>query len=150
MGEPSLGGPSLNEPSLGEASVNEATGHASSPLKTRQKEVGFQVLAGAAHQLHPSLQAGASGGILGVANFAPTACYEIYAAWKEGDQQLAALKQDRITAASKRIVGDFGVAGTKYAMDLNGYFGGSVRLPLLPLTADLKAEVERLTGDLRN
>jgi 4-hydroxy-2-oxoglutarate aldolase len=135
---------------LGEPSLSEPSGHAAAGLKTRQKEVGFQVLAGAAHQLHPSLQAGASGGILGVANFAPTACYEIYAAWKEGDQQLAALKQDRITAASKRIVGDFGVAGTKYAMDLNGYYGGSVRLPLLPLTADLKAEVERLTGDLRN
>jgi hypothetical protein len=35
-------------------------------------------------------------------------------------------------------------------MDLNGYFGGSVRLPLLPLTADLKTEVESLMTDIRN
>jgi hypothetical protein len=35
-------------------------------------------------------------------------------------------------------------------MDLNGYFGGPVRLPLLPLTADLKAEVEQLMADIRN
>jgi 4-hydroxy-2-oxoglutarate aldolase len=118
--------------------------------KTRQKEVGFQVLVGAAHLLTPSLEGGAGGAILGVANFAPTACYEIYAAWKEGDGGLAALKQEKIIAASKRVVGELGVAGTKYAMDLNGYYGGSVRLPLLPLTAPLKAEVERLTHDIRH
>jgi dihydrodipicolinate synthase/N-acetylneuraminate lyase len=35
-------------------------------------------------------------------------------------------------------------------MDLNGYFGGAVRLPLLPLTAELKQEVERLLADIRN
>ena len=44
----------------------------------------------------------------------------------------------------------FGVAGIKYAMDLNGYYGGSPRLPLLPLTADLKKEVEDLMSDIRN
>ena len=119
-------------------------------LKTRQKEVGFQVLVGAAQVLKPSLEAGAAGAILGMANFAPTACYEIYAAWKEGDTELAALKQEKIVAASKTVVGDFGVAGTKYAMDLNGYYGGPVRLPLLPLTADLKTEVERLIADIRS
>src|SRR6266849_9690389 len=54
-------------------------------LKTRQKEVGFQVLVGAAQKLEQSLQAGAVGAILAFADAAPTACYEIYAAWKEGD-----------------------------------------------------------------
>src|SRR6516225_301136 len=62
-------------------------------LKTRQKEVGFQVLVGAAHKLHPSLEAGAVGAILAFADCAPTACYEIYAAWKEGDHDLACQKQ---------------------------------------------------------
>ena len=40
-------------------------------LKTRQKEVGFQVLVGAAHKLHPSLDAGAVGAILAFADCAP-------------------------------------------------------------------------------
>ena len=65
-------------------------------LKTRQKEVGFQVLVGAAQKLHPSLDAGAVGAILAFASTAPTACYEIYTAWKEGDTELARLKQQRI------------------------------------------------------
>jgi 4-hydroxy-2-oxoglutarate aldolase len=119
-------------------------------LKTRQKEVGFQVLVGAANKLEPSLQAGAVGAILAFADPAPTACYEIYAAWKEGDFELARLKQERIAKAAERIVGGLSIPGAKYAMDLNGYFGGPVRLPLLPLTADLKAEVEQLMADIRN
>src|SRR5579885_1391533 len=44
-------------------------------MKTRQKEVGFQVLVGAAHKLAPSLDAGAVGAILAFAGPAPTACY---------------------------------------------------------------------------
>jgi 4-hydroxy-2-oxoglutarate aldolase len=121
-----------------------------SGLKTRQKEVGFQVLVGAAQTLEPSLQAGAVGAILAFADAAPTACYEIYAAWKEGDLELSRLKQSRIDNASVRIVSGLGIAGMKHAMDFNGYFGGPVRLPLLPLTADLKAEVEQLMADTRN
>ena len=74
-------------------------------MKTRKKEVGFQVLVGAAHKLHPSLDAGAVGAILAFADCAPTACYEIYAAWKEGDAALAREKQERIAKAAERIVG---------------------------------------------
>jgi len=121
-----------------------------SGLKTRQKEIGFQVLVGAAQKLEPSLQAGAVGAILAFADPAPTACYEIYAAWKEGDVELARLKQERIVNAAQKVVGELGIPGIKYAMDLNGYFGGPARLPLLPITAEVKAEIERLMSDLRN
>jgi 4-hydroxy-2-oxoglutarate aldolase len=119
-------------------------------MKTRQKEVGFQVLIGAAHKLHPSLDAGAVGAILAFACPAPTACYEIYAAWKEGDADLARLKQERINQAAQRVGGDLGIPGIKHGMDFNGYFGGAARLPLLPLTADLKAEIESVLADVRN
>jgi dihydrodipicolinate synthase/N-acetylneuraminate lyase len=118
-------------------------------MKTRQKEVGFQVLVGAAHKLQPSLDAGAVGAILAFACPAPTACYEIYAAWKEGDAELARLKQERIAEAAQRV-GDLGVPGFKYGMDFNGYFGGPARLPFLPLTADLKSEIELILADVRN
>jgi 4-hydroxy-2-oxoglutarate aldolase len=119
-------------------------------LKTRQKEIGFQVLAGAAQRLLPSLEAGAVGAVLAFASPAPTACYEIYAAWKEGDQELARIKQERIARASTRVGAELGVPALKYAADLNGYYGGPPRLPFLPLTADQKAEVEQLMADIRN
>jgi 4-hydroxy-2-oxoglutarate aldolase len=119
-------------------------------LKTRQKEVGFQVLVGAANKFEASLQAGAVGGILAFADPAPTACYEIYTAWKEGDRDLAGMKQEKIARAAQRLVGELSIPGVKYAMDFNGYYGGPVRLPLLPLTADLKSEIELLMADIRN
>jgi 4-hydroxy-2-oxoglutarate aldolase len=119
-------------------------------LKTRQKEVGFQVLVGAAHKFKDSLDAGAVGGILAFACPAPTACYEIYTAWKEGDHELAHTKQERIANASQKVVGEFGIPGVKYAMDFNGYYGGAARLPLLPLTMEMKNEVECLMAGIRN
>jgi dihydrodipicolinate synthase/N-acetylneuraminate lyase len=127
-----------------------SSGHTSARLKTRQKEVGFQILAGAAQKLQPSLEAGAVGAVLAFACPAPTACYEVYAAWKEGDTDLARLKQERISQAAVRVGSQLGIPALKYAMDFNGYYGGPPRLPLLPLTADLKAEVERLMSDIRN
>src|SRR5439155_8151937 len=135
---------------LGGAKPSSAAVSVVSWIKTRQKEVGFQIVVGLAQKLAPSLEAGAVGGILAFADAAPTACYEIYAAWKEGDIELARLKQERIAKAAERIAGELGIPGVKYAMDFNGYFGGAARLPLLPLTADLKAEVERLLADIRN
>ena len=119
-------------------------------LKTRQKEVGFQVMVGAAHQLEPSLALGAVGAILALACPAPTACYEIYAALKEGDTALAREKQERVKVPAQRIIGELGVPGAKYAMDLNGYYGGPARLPFLPLTGEQKVEIEKLMANIRS
>lgn len=144
------GGVLVQVTALGGAQPSSSAVNVVSGIKTRQKEVGFQVLAGLAQKLEPSLQAGAVGGVLAFADVAPTACYEIYAAWKEGDSALAGLKQRRIVAAAQRVGVEMGIPGMKYGMDLNGYYGGPARLPLLPLTADLKAEVEKLLADVRN
>jgi len=119
-------------------------------LKTRQKEVGFQVLVGAAQKLEPSLNVGAVGAILAFACAAPTACFEIYAAWKERNDAVAKEKQQRIAEPATKVVGEMSIPGVKYAMDLNGYYGGPVRLPLLPLTAEEKAKVEHLMHDIKN
>ncbi len=119
-------------------------------LKTRQKEVGFQVMVGAAHQLEPSLALGAVGAILAFACPAPMACYEIYAALKEGDSALAREKQERVKLAAQRVVGELGVPGVKYAMDLNGYYGGPSRLPFLPLSGEQKVEIEGLMAGIRS
>jgi len=119
-------------------------------LRTRQKEVGFQVMVGAAHQLLESLDIGASGAILAFACAAPTACFEIYTAWKERARDIAREKQDRIVVPVKKLVGELSISGVKYAMDLNGYYGGNPRLPLLPLTGEQKAEVEKLMANIKN
>ncbi len=119
-------------------------------LKTRTREVGFQVLCGSAQTLLPSLTAGATGGVLAMAAFAPQACAEIYMAWKDRDTELAEEKQQRIVSAADIICGRMGIPGVKYACDLNGYYGGLPRLPLLPLTAVEREEAEQTLGDIRN
>ena len=116
----------------------------------RKKEVGFQILTGSASQLADSLNAGASGGILALAACAPQACQEIYTAWKENDPALAASKQQRVERASREVLGKLGIPGIKHACDLNGYYGGRSRLPLLPLDSGQQAEVARLMSVLRN
>ena len=119
-------------------------------LKTRQKEVGFQVMVGAAHQLEPSLGLGAVGAILAFACPAPMACYEIFTALKDGDTALAREKQDRVKLVAQRVVGELGVPGVKYAMDINGYYGGPSRLPFLPLSGEQKTEIEKLMAGIKS
>ena len=119
-------------------------------VRTRTKEVGFQVLTGSASILLDALEAGASGGILGLGACAPQACCEIHHAWKDHDLALARAKQERVLKVNQRVVGQIGVAGVKYACDYNGYYGGHARLPLLRLTTEQKAEIESLLADVRN
>lgn len=120
------------------------------PIKTRTKEVGFQVLTGLVSILLESLQAGATGAILGFAACAPQACQEVYLAWKDHDLKLAEEKQQRVVAPSRRIVSQLGISGVKYACDFNGYYGGRARAPLLPITAEQRAEIEALLAGIRN
>lgn len=118
--------------------------------KLRTKEVGFQIMSGTAHQLLPALQAGASGAVLALADALPTACFEVLAAFKDNDIALAEEKQERLLEPSQKVHAELGLAGLKYAMDWNGYYGGNPRLPLLPLTAEQRKVVETVLADLRS
>jgi len=135
---------------IGGGSATAAAQPVVSTFKTRTREVGFQILCGAADKLLFSLEAGATGGVLALAACAPQACHEVYIAWKEGYAPLAAEKQARIVEASQVVASSLGIAGIKHACDLNGYFGGCPRLPLLPLTGDERDRVARTMRDLRN
>jgi dihydrodipicolinate synthase/N-acetylneuraminate lyase len=136
--------------SSGDSNVALAVAPPVPALKTRTREVGFQVLTGSAGQLKESLDSGAGGAILAFATCAPQACQEIYTAWKEHDDQLAADKQARIASASALIADRLGVSGVKYACDWNGYFGGRPRSPLLSVTSEIKSEIEGVLAQIRN
>ena len=118
--------------------------------RTRTKVVGFQILAGRAERMLEGLKAGAVGAMPGFAAAAPQACYEVLAAWKDGDEGLAREKQDRLADVAKRVEGEMGVAGIKFGCDLNGYFGGRPRLPLLPPNGTEQAEIAELLRSMPN
>ncbi len=118
--------------------------------KTRTKAVGFQILTASTTAILDGLRAGAVGTMPGFAASAPQAVYEVLAAWKDGDEGLAQEKQTRLQAVAERVEGELGVAGIKFGCDLNGYFGGRPRLPLLPLSGEERVEIEALMRGLRN
>jgi 4-hydroxy-2-oxoglutarate aldolase len=123
-------------------------------LKTRTKTVGFQVMAtGRAAGMVELWEQGAAGAMPRLAACAPQGCYEVYAAYKDGNPGLAREKEERLAAADaliERPGGGLGIAGIKYGCDWNGYYGGVPRLPRLPLGAEKRALVERALGSVRN
>lgn len=119
-------------------------------VKTRTKRVGFQVLPDCTGDMLAAWNAGAVGAVPRLGACAPQACCEVWQAFKDGDPALAAEKQQRILSAGERMEGWGGIAALKYACDLNAYFGGRPRLPMLPLTAEERAEVEREMAGLQN
>lgn len=136
--------------SLGEGSSGVVIAPAKAAVRTRTKVVGFQILAGGTEGMLEGLRGGAVGAVAAFAACAPQACYEVLAAWKDGDHGLAAEKQERLLEAARRIEAELGVPGIKYGCDLNGYYGGLARLPLLPLTGAERGEVEDLMRGIRN
>jgi 4-hydroxy-2-oxoglutarate aldolase len=104
----------------------------------------FEVLVGNGALLLDALDAGAAGGILGVANIAPAECAALAAAHAEGRRSEAERLRDIVAPLHVGIVGGMGVPGVKAALDRLGYGGGSPRPPLAPLPAARHAELDGL------
>jgi len=115
----------------------------------REVKPGFQVLVGSAPTLWPSFAVGAVGAVLAYANAAPYSTIAIWEAHRTRETEAARDWQNRIGRPSWLVTVKYGIPGLKYAMDLNGYYGGPCRLPLAPLTAKAKSELEEAFRDLR-
>lgn len=109
----------------------------------------FHYFAGSGHVVYPSLEMGAAGAILAVANAAPELCAEIFRLFKAGRKDEARKLQLDLIPLNKTIVEKHGIAGVKAAQDLRGYYGGPARLPLLPLDESSKKEIASLLDALR-
>jgi dihydrodipicolinate synthase/N-acetylneuraminate lyase len=118
-------------------------------IKTRKKIAGFQTMVeGHAENFVELLEAGVAGAMLRLAACAPQACHEVYAAFKDGNPELAREKAARLREADALML-ELGIAGVKYACDLNGYYGGAPRLPKLALTGEERRRVDSVMGALR-
>jgi 4-hydroxy-2-oxoglutarate aldolase len=111
---------------------------------------GFQVLSGSGTGFGEALRAGASGAILAIANPIPYACVTVWEAFRTREFDAAIDWQARIIPAAKLIATKYGIPGLKYAMDLNGYYGGIPRLPFVPPSPEGRAEIEQLFDGLRS
>lgn len=108
----------------------------------------FHVLTGGAAVIYPALAVGARGGILALAAALPEKCAELYNLVQAGQHEEARRLQLLLAQASKRIVGEHGIPGVKYGMDLRGYRGGLSRLPLLPLSEEKKQAIAEAVSQI--
>jgi 4-hydroxy-2-oxoglutarate aldolase len=109
----------------------------------------FSYLLGAGSVFLFGLSLGASGGILRLADVIPEQCVDLYKAFEEGEWEKASALQRDIIPLNNAIIQTYGIAGTKYAMDLLGFFGGPTRDPILPLDEDGKVAIEGILKKLK-
>ncbi|MGA2145525.1 MAG: dihydrodipicolinate synthase family protein [Bryobacteraceae bacterium] len=130
--------------------IKESSGNLEKVMQMiREVRHGFQVLVGSAPTLWPSLLMGATGAILAYANAAPYSVIAIWEAYRTREEAAGLDWQNRIGRAAALVTTKYGVPGLKYAMDLNGYYGGPPRLPLSVPTPAAKQEIEEAFRDLK-
>lgn len=113
-----------------------------------ESRAGFQVLVGSAPTLYPSLAIGAAGAVLAAACALPQLCVAIYEAFQRGNHESARRLQHELIGPALAVTAKHGIAGLKYAMDLIGYYGGPVRAPLLPVSAEAQTELRTMFAPL--
>jgi 4-hydroxy-2-oxoglutarate aldolase len=109
----------------------------------------FSILAGSEGVVWESLRAGANGAALAFASAAPYATIAIWEAFRTREEDAGVDWQGRIAHPGELVTDIYGAPGLKYAMDLNGYYGGPSRLPFSPLSAQGKQAVEEAFRDLK-
>lgn len=110
----------------------------------RRAAPSFQVLAGSANFFYPSLAIGVTGGILALANMAPDESVEMFNLFNAGEIEKGRDLHLRMLPANLAVTSRFGVSGLKAALDMVGFYGGSPRLPLLPLDDERRQEVRNI------
>lgn len=130
--------------------IKESSGNLEKVMQMiREVKHGFQVMVGSAPTLWPSFLMGACGAILAYANAAPYSVIAIWEAYRTREDAAGLDWQNRIGRASALVTTKYGVPGLKYAMDLNGYYGGPPRLPLCVPTPEAKREIDAAFQDLK-
>lgn len=109
----------------------------------------FSYLLGAGSVFFFGLMLGASGGILRLADVIPGKCAALYQDFRDGAWERASHLQGDIIPLNNAIIRSYGIAGTKYAMDLMGFKGGLPKKPILPLDPNAKKEIEKILKRLK-
>ncbi|XP_067909236.1 4-hydroxy-2-oxoglutarate aldolase, mitochondrial isoform X1 [Heterodontus francisci] len=121
-------------------SGNDVTRMALIVHKTRNWD--FQVLAGSAGCLLAAYSIGAVGGVCALANVLGEPLCNLEKLCLGGQWEEARELQYRLIEPNTAITQRYGIAALKEAMGWFGYYGGSCRAPLLPLTEGERKELQ--------
>lgn len=107
-------------------------------------------LLGAGSLFFPGMIMGVNGGILRLACIVPELCTQLYGYCKEKKWEKARKLQLDLVPLNQAVTRDYGIAATKYALDLVGYYGGLCRLPLLSPSPAVKNEIKNKLKKLQS
>lgn len=101
----------------------------------------FYIHVGRIKNLYAGLSEGAIGATLSMANYVPELCCMAYESFTAGQFEKAKEVCEKLKKINQAVSAN-GVSGVKYAMSLTGFEGGELRLPLMPLKEDQKANIK--------
>lgn len=104
----------------------------------------FTLFVGTASAWYPGIALGLNSGIMALANCAPKECIDVLKYFQNGEQQKAKELYNRLLPLNLAVTATYGVAGLKYAAEILGYIGGTVRSPLQPLNDDAKIKIREI------
>jgi len=130
------------------AGIKDSSGNIAqlSEILRLTKDQDFAVFVGNAEVLHSATQLGADGAILAVANVLPQLCVDLMEAVRSGDLAKGKSLQWSMSRMAALVTSVYGVGGLKATMDMVGYHGGPVRLPLMMPD---QAALEALAAELK-
>ena len=104
----------------------------------------FHVHVGSASALLPALTIGAAGAIVALGTISAREWCDVYALataarWEEA-RQIAV----RMMPADRGVAGRYGIGGLKAALDLQGFYGGPCRPPLMTPDADAIEDIKEV------
>jgi len=103
-------------------------------IKAIDPNTEFSLIAGNIGTFYSGLLEGAIGCVLSTASYLPEYCCRLYEHFILGEYEKAFDIHMFLTKISSDTIGLHGVAGLKLAMDIRGFYGGRVRVPLLNIT----------------
>ncbi|MFC4450890.1 dihydrodipicolinate synthase family protein [Halorussus aquaticus] len=131
------------------AGMKDSSGDVESLQRERRltEDASFDLLVGSGSVYAHALDAGADGGILGLANVAPERASEIYQFHLAGEDDAARQLNAELVELNRAVTSKYGVPGAKAAMAERGVSAGYPRKPHRPVEEDVRAEIADLIDD---
>jgi 4-hydroxy-tetrahydrodipicolinate synthase len=128
--------------------MKDSAGSVSALVQT-EAQVGddFDLLVGSASILAQGLLAGASGGVLALANLLPEQTTEIFEA-AQSDPERARNLNAEVIEMNEAVTSDHGIPGLKWAMRQRGAPAGYARSPHRPPAKDAQELLQSLLSDV--
>ena len=110
-------------------------------------DADFDPMVGSGGVFSQALAAGATGGVLALANVAPEVTAEIYET-ASSDPETARRLNAAVVELNRAVTSEFGISGLKYAMRQRGAPAGYARSPHRPPDAAARERLDSLVADI--